>query len=133
MTYQPKPGTVVYNVIAHLKTFPPGTQLDSSSIAKAIGVDLSKCKQLHMFCERALEEGLLRRRQIPGLGVVRWWSLPGHPLISPVGERPLREIADDELAIRRLAPEIQPRPGPFLPGVNVGAGARWITPVQIGA
>lgn len=131
--YQPKPGTVVYKAIEYLKTLPPGTQVDGPSLARESGVDTQDCKQLSMYCTRAVKAGLIQRRQIPGLGVVRWWSLPGHALIAVPGEDPEPVISDDDLAPRRAAPEIQPRPGPFLPGVNVGAGSRWITPVQLGA
>lgn len=129
--YSPKPETVAYRAIEYLKTLPPGTQVDGPSLAKQAGLSRRDTTQLGMFCDRAIKAKLIQRRQIPGLGVTRWWSIPGHPLIAVPGELKKPEPSNDDLAPRRRAPEIQPRPGPFLPGVKVGPGARWITPVQV--
>lgn len=126
--------TCADRAIAWLESQEPGRQFSSRQLADGINF-AGDVNNLRRFLCWALEHGRLRSVRVPrepgerGGPMRLYWSLPAYEPLPPSRKR-----QDDNEWVRRTeAPEIQPRPGPFLPGVDVGAGARWIAPVQVGA
>lgn len=116
---------IAARVIQHLTKLPPGTQLNSQDLADAICVPLISIQNMKKKLKPPMQEKL-RAQQVNGYGPIMFWSLMEFEPIDPKDD-------SEDMPPRRFAPEIQPRPGPFLPGVDVGMGARRITPVQIAA
>lgn len=118
---------IAARVIQYLEKLPPGTQVNTRDLAEAVCVQAMSIGNMRNRLKGA-RRAKLRIQTLVGHGLMHWWSLSA---FEPIG------VGDDDMDAdmppRRFAPEIQPRPGPFLPGVDVGAGARRITPVQITA
>lgn len=113
-----KPGPagsrLVNQAIAFLRTLPPGTQVKSPDLADALGIDSQSAKNMR---KRVTHDCGIRLQVLEGFGAVYWWSLSEFEPITP-------EIEEDaEIPPRRHAPDIQPRPGPWFPGINSGAMA----------
>lgn len=76
MSYEPKPGTVAYRVLAHLQTMPRGAELLTSQIAEALRIDpngVTPC------LEAAVKAGSVFRRQRDSHPRSPfWWSLVDH-------------------------------------------------------
>lgn len=116
---------IAARVLQYLRKQPPGTQVNTQDLADAIAVSLQSVQNMRKKLKPAMR-ARFRMQSVQGHGPILFWSLAEFDPIEPDEEA-------EDMPPRRHAPEIQPRPGPFLPGINVGMGAQWVTPVQIGA
>lgn len=107
---------IAARAVAQLKQWPPGTQVKTCELADALGVEPALLQNLRkQFKGPVLDK--LRAQRASGHGMALWWSLSAFEPIEP-------ELEESEsMPPRRHAPEIQPRPGPWFPGVNVQAMA----------
>lgn len=124
--YTPRPGTYGAKALAWLREQPLGTIARSITLARAIGMPATcttGTSNITRYLQPLVDAGLIVRHGAGGPRRLRGWSLPGAELVDP--------DSVDTWPIRRSAPEIQPQPGPFLPGVKVGEGARRIASASV--
>lgn len=115
MSYEPMPGTIAYRAIAWLKRQPAGTEVTASMWAEAIG----NCdgESLMMCMKPALHAGIVKRFTKHGQQRPFWLTLgDGKP---PVAQVPEDEDDRDPLPPRTQAPDVKPRAGQVLPGIEV--------------
>lgn len=75
-TYEPKPGTVAFRVLAHLQTLSRGAELMTSQIAEALRIDPNGVVPC---LEPAVKAGaVFRRQRDPHPRSPLWWSLVDH-------------------------------------------------------
>jgi hypothetical protein len=73
MTYEPRPGTTAQRVIAHLQLQPPGTELLTSQLGDALGL---QALNIPPCLAPALSAGILRQRKKDGHPrAPAYWSL----------------------------------------------------------
>lgn len=113
MTVTIEPGSPAAKAVAWLRRHPEVTRVDTASLCAAISVGRGHVLER---VKPALDAGLMHYAS-RGAGHKAWWSL--NPLAEEEIEVDEHPNEEGDWPRRTSAPEIQPRPGPFLPGVNV--------------
>lgn len=81
MTYEPRPGTVPFRVLAYLEGKPSGEEVPTGTLAFDLGLDASA---IPACMEGALRDGLVFRRQRGGHSRAPFfWSLVDHNKEAP--------------------------------------------------
>jgi hypothetical protein len=81
MSYEPKPGSIAYRVLAYFETLPRGTELNTSQINEALG---TTCEQLTACMVHAVEAGrIFRRKKFDSPRAPLWYSLTKHAAPAP--------------------------------------------------
>lgn len=96
--YTPEPGTVAFRVLAYLETLPKGTEVMTSALAEALGLE---GRNVAPCLETALAKSVVFRRQRDThVRSPFWWSLTDYSAI-PKAERPVLEVPQVERTRRK--------------------------------
>jgi hypothetical protein len=113
-TYEPRPGTLAYRVLAHLETLPAGTERSTGALAAALGVEpnlIPSSMEQALRARRVFTRKKDAHRNSPVFWCLRDLAHEPPPLVPPPGpQTPMRAV-------------VQAAPAEPAPGAAAGQGA----------